>query len=72
VLTVLLHAAALVDEDLHTVAHWIAAPSEAQSPVLRALDRSPQVLAMREVALGFFQTNHRTAELSSAAVVWST
>lgn len=60
VLTVLLHAAALVDETMHTVAHWVAAPAEAQSAVLRALDRSPQAAAMREVALGFFQTNDRT------------
>src|SRR5690606_27305406 len=60
VLTVLLHAAALIDEDMHTVAHWVAAPNEAQSHVLRALDRSPQAAAMREAALGFFQTNHRT------------
>lgn len=60
VLAVLLHAAALADTDLHTVAHWIAAPGESQSQVLRALDRSRQAAAMREVALGFFQTNDRT------------
>lgn len=60
VLAVLLHAAALAAETMHTLAHWIAAPAEAQSPVLRALDRSPQAAAMREAALGFFRTNDRT------------
>lgn len=60
VLAVLLHAAALVDETMHTVAHWVAAPADAQPHVLRALDRSPQAAAMRETAIGFFQTNDRT------------
>jgi hypothetical protein len=55
VLTVLMHAAALVDQSMNTVAGWIADTASAQSPVLRALDRSPQPEVFREVARGFLR-----------------
>lgn len=68
VLTVLMHAAALTDEPMSTVAGWVAAPDQAQSPVLRALDRSDQAAAMREVARGFFTCNDRTQTSITASI----
>jgi type IV secretory pathway TraG/TraD family ATPase VirD4 len=68
VLTVLMHAAALVDQSMNTVAGWIADTASAQSPVLRALDRSPQPEVFREVARGFFGTNDRTQTSITASI----
>jgi type IV secretion system protein VirD4 len=69
VLTALLHAAAIGELDLHTVARWVANPDGGARQVLSLLRRSPSAAAYVSDADQFVATNTKTRSSITATIM---